>query len=300
MKLALQDLAVHFSGNNNIAVVLGRRSGGLVDVDLDSVEAMALAPLYLPLTGAVFGRASKPASHWLYVAPGAMYRSFGDPFVEKDSPDKATLVELRADGKEGGAHLTILPPSIADGEVRRWESELIAPAIIDARVLQHRVMWLAIACLVFRYVSEHAARHPKPDLPRLLWEFDHHLARPAFAWLGRRTPDAPHRYPRPRHQHSARELELAEIVAGIPNDCDWHGWNAHGLAIYAASAGSDEGFYAFDDFSARNSKYDPHAVEERWQNYRRSPPSRTGIGKLAAEARRHGWRPNGRAAERSS
>ena len=32
MKLALQDLAVHFSGNNNIAVVFGRRSGGLVDV----------------------------------------------------------------------------------------------------------------------------------------------------------------------------------------------------------------------------------------------------------------------------
>ena len=30
------------------------------------------------------------------------------------------LLELRGDGREGGAHLTLLPPSIADGERRAW------------------------------------------------------------------------------------------------------------------------------------------------------------------------------------
>jgi hypothetical protein len=61
------------------------------------------------------------------------------------------------------------------------------------------------------------------------------------------------------------------------------------MAIYAASGGSEEGFIAFDDFSARSPKYDPYSVRERWQNYRRSPPCRIGIGTLVHVARAAGW-----------
>ena len=46
-----------------------------------------------------------------------------------------------------------------------------------------------------------------------------------------------------------------------------------------------------DKFSAQSPQYDPAKVKERWRNYRRSPPSRTGIGKLAALAHKAGWRP---------
>jgi putative DNA primase/helicase len=49
----------------NLAIRLGRRSGNLVDADLDCEEAIELAPFYLPPTGAVFGRKSKPRAHWL-------------------------------------------------------------------------------------------------------------------------------------------------------------------------------------------------------------------------------------------
>jgi hypothetical protein len=62
------------------------------------------------------------------------------------------------------------------------------------------------------------------------------------------------------------------------------------LAIFAASGGSGDGFIAFDDFSARSRKYHPQNVKERWRNYRRSPPNRTGIGKLITLARAAGWR----------
>src|SRR5688572_13969708 len=57
----------------NVGIMTGDPSGGLIDVDLDVDEAVALAPLFLPQTGAIFGRQGKPASHWLYVAddPGA-------------------------------------------------------------------------------------------------------------------------------------------------------------------------------------------------------------------------------------
>jgi hypothetical protein len=242
---------------------------------------------YLLPTRAVFGRASKPRSHWLYVAPGAVYESFSDP-LRKD--DKNTLIELRAPGRDGGSHQTLLPPSVADGERREWDGDTIAPAVVEATSLRATVAWLAIGCLVLRYVSETAARRPGPDLPRLLWEFDHALGRRAFDWLRLPHPDAPRRHPRPRREMSQSELELQEIVAQIPNSCDWHEWNAIGLAIFAVDS-SDHGFVVFDSFSTKSPKYDPYKVQERWRNYRRSPPNHTGIGKLVALALAAGWRP---------
>jgi hypothetical protein len=110
-----------------------------------------------------------------------------------------------------------------------------------------------------------------------------------FDWLGLPHPDAPRPYPRPPREMSQAELDLAKLVAEIPNNCDWHEWNAIGLAIFAVDS-SDHGLTVFDDFSAKSQKYDPHTVQERWRNYRRSPPNATGIGKLVALAIAAGWR----------
>jgi hypothetical protein len=282
---AVDDLPQLFGDGQNIAVRLGRASCDLVDLDLDCSEAMALADLYLPKTGAEFGRASKPRSHRLYTARGAVFESFSEPISGE------MMVELRADGREGGAHLSLLPPSITDGEQREWCSEIIAPAVVEAPLLRRRTVYLAIACLVARYVSEHAARRPRPDLPLLLWEFDHELGRPAYRWLGQPDPDQPRHYPRPRDRLSRRDLDLVEVVRAMRNDCDWNGWNNIGMAIFAASGGSEDGFVVFDTFSARSPKYDPDAVRERWRNYRRSPPSRIGMGSLVYLAQQCGWTP---------
>jgi hypothetical protein len=56
------------------------------------------------------------------------------------------LLELRADGATGGAHMTLLPPSVTDGERRRWHADIIAPAALDPRVLLRRMAWLAVGC----------------------------------------------------------------------------------------------------------------------------------------------------------
>jgi Bifunctional DNA primase/polymerase, N-terminal/Primase C terminal 2 (PriCT-2) len=277
------DLPRLFGTGANVAVILGPRSGELVDVDLDCPEALALADLYLPSTAAIFGRPAKPRSHRLYIAPSAAYESFPDP-VGGD-----TLVELRAAGRDGGAHQTLFPPSIADGERREWSGDTIAAAVVDAASLRVAVAWLAIGALVMRHVSLHAARQPGPDLPALLWEAEPILGRRAHDWLGRPHPDIPRRYPRSRSEMSADDLDLAEMVAVIPNNCDWHEWNAIGLATFAASGGSELGYVVFDAFSARSPKYQSHAVIERWRNYRRSPPNRTGIGKLITLALAAGW-----------
>jgi hypothetical protein len=281
----VEDVPRLFGQGENVAALLGMRSDGLVDIDLDSPEATELADLYLPKTKAGFGRPTKPRSHRLYIAAGAIHETFGDPVSGE------MLLELRADGRDGGAHLTLLPPSITDSERRHWCGEVIAPATAEAPALRRRCAYLATGCLVARYVSEHAARRPGPDLARLLWEFDHELARPAYRWLGHPTPDAPQRHPQPHRQLSRRDLDLAEIVHAIRNDFDWNGWNAVGMAIFVASGGSEDGFIVFDDFSAKSNKYEAHAVEERWRNYRRSPPTRIGIGSLVHMAQQCGWSP---------
>src|SRR4051794_29305815 len=50
----------------NIGVMLGRLSGGTTDVDLDCAEAVATASYFLLQTGAIFGRASRRASHHIF------------------------------------------------------------------------------------------------------------------------------------------------------------------------------------------------------------------------------------------
>jgi hypothetical protein len=52
----------------NVGILNGSPSGNALDVDLDCVEALMAAPVLLPPTGWVFGRASAPRSHWVYRA----------------------------------------------------------------------------------------------------------------------------------------------------------------------------------------------------------------------------------------
>jgi hypothetical protein len=96
LRLSSDQAQQYLTGGGNIAMRLGRSSGDLVDADLDSREALALADLYLPPTGAVFGRLSKLRSHRIYRACGAVFAAFADPL------DGSMLVELRADGRDGG------------------------------------------------------------------------------------------------------------------------------------------------------------------------------------------------------
>jgi len=58
--------AEHFNGEAaNIGVLLGEPSGNLVDVDLDTTEARAVVPSYLPPTHAVFGLMYACTEVWL-------------------------------------------------------------------------------------------------------------------------------------------------------------------------------------------------------------------------------------------
>jgi putative DNA primase/helicase len=83
--IPFERLEQHFFGDRNIGIVLGDASNGLVDVDLDSKEAVRIASYWLPPTDFKFGRRSKANSHWLYrvpVAPRTKRRKDADCIVE--------------------------------------------------------------------------------------------------------------------------------------------------------------------------------------------------------------------------
>ena len=91
-----------FDDKCNVGIVLGEASGGLVDIDIDCQEALSIAHLFLPDTGVIFGRKSKPRSHWLYqVVDCSGSKKFVSP------GDNSTLVEYRSTGGQ-----TVFPPSI--------------------------------------------------------------------------------------------------------------------------------------------------------------------------------------------
>jgi putative DNA primase/helicase len=82
-----------------------------------------------------------------------------------------------------------------------------------------------------------------------------------------------------------RDADLDALADIIPNDDEpWHAWNSIGLAFYAASGGSSAGLNAWDRWSQKSAKHDGGTFA-RWDQFRTSPPTRTGMGALVNRAR---------------
>src|SRR5262249_59876350 len=81
-------------------------------------------------------------------------------------------------------------------------------------------------------------------------------------------------------QPQASIARIAAALAVIPNTMDWDGWNAIGMATWRATAGSAEGFAAFDTWSRKSPKYDAHRTAEKWAALFKSPPTNIGAGTI--------------------
>jgi hypothetical protein len=145
-------LGEHFNGvRQNIGVLLGEPSGGLVDVDLDCREALQTVDYFLPDTGSRFGRASTPDSHRLFIA-NCPTKKFIDPMARDLT--KAMLVELRSTGAQ-----TVFPDSAhkETGEIVEWICDN-GPAEIDGADLTRLAGRIAASALIARHWPAHA-RH---------------------------------------------------------------------------------------------------------------------------------------------
>ncbi len=140
LRLAETDLPAYFGNGENVGLILGQASGGLVDVDLDTHEAVIISQRYLPPTALVSGRPGKPASHRWYIAGSV---SSGEKFADLDG---TAIIELRSTGQQ-----TIVPPSVhPSGESVRWECE-DEPARVDGGQLSQAVRLIAAAALIARH-----------------------------------------------------------------------------------------------------------------------------------------------------
>lgn len=127
-------LSEYFNCNSqNIGILLGEPSGWLIDIDLDHPLAVQLGGEHLPPTPAVFGRPSKPRSHWLYYSTQPVDTS------KFQSPSTGMIVELRSTGAQ-----TVFPPSIHEsGELIEWGGTSEEPALVDPDGLMAAVALIA-------------------------------------------------------------------------------------------------------------------------------------------------------------
>ena len=149
LEITTEGASQYFNGaSQNIGVLLGDKFGS-ADVDCDCPEAITAARELLPETGLIFGRQSKPFSHFFYRSdPPARTMQFIDPL------DQSTIVELRGLKSDGSIGLqTVVPPSIHEsGEPVRFEQGFEGvPANIDAEVLVSAVHRVAAAALLARH-----------------------------------------------------------------------------------------------------------------------------------------------------
>jgi putative DNA primase/helicase len=149
LRIKLEDVPHYFNSKpQSIGILLGEPSGGLVDVDLDVPEAIALAGHFLPPTLAS-GRASAPISHHWYRATGAKTEKWKDT-------DGEMLVELRSTGCQ-----TLVEPSIhPSGERYAWHRdgetriEELSPEVVLRACRE-----LATATLLARHLPPVGGRH---------------------------------------------------------------------------------------------------------------------------------------------
>jgi P4 family phage/plasmid primase-like protien len=140
--MELEDVPKYFNNEQNIGILLGEPSGGLIDVDLDTPEAVAAGRYLLPDT-LRSGRERSPNSHyWYRCDPIPSTAKFQIP---RSGEGPEMFVELRSTGKQ-----TVVAPSVhPDGDQYTWGSgetaELSGPELLQ------RVREVATAALLARH-----------------------------------------------------------------------------------------------------------------------------------------------------
>lgn len=165
-----EDIPRYFPNGQNVGIINGDASGGLVTVDLDCPEALKLAGRFLEPT-LTSGRDSTPDSHWWYVCPRLAHKAF-------ETTDDGTILELRSTD-----HQTVVEPSIhPSGERYQWSRSGLEVIEVEPSDLLQAGRRLAVASLIARYLPEHKDRGGRGGR--------YHYALAVAGYLLRHGPDA--------------------------------------------------------------------------------------------------------------
>ncbi len=124
-KLRIENPDGWFDDGQNVGVILGQASGGLVCVDLDHPAAVELAEAYLPKTGLIAGRENGGKTHWFYRVKGPFRK------VAFASQCRVKVIEILGDGQQ----VVVGPSEHPNGgryDVLEGEAEAIGTATLVA------------------------------------------------------------------------------------------------------------------------------------------------------------------------
>jgi len=135
-----------FGPTQNIGI---KQLDGLIDIDCDCDEAVFMADAFLPKTKAIYGRPSRPRSHWLFKS-----LEVKDPLSFKDLISKKTLIEIRV------KHQSMAPPSVhPDGETVAWDNPNPSEMDVEKTLIVRMVQLCATGAMIGRYYNPPGARH---------------------------------------------------------------------------------------------------------------------------------------------
>lgn len=148
LRLTKKTIGEYFKDNDNVGGLWGKPSGWIVDIDLDDEYAADVAEFILPRT-VIYGRKSRPETHYLYVCKGVKTHKWR-------GPKKETLVEVRSTGSQ-----SVLPPSIHPDKERYivddWNDDEFT-ALPRMRLMRY-LDEVAAAALFVRHFPQDGSRH---------------------------------------------------------------------------------------------------------------------------------------------
>jgi hypothetical protein len=155
------------SGETNLGILLGEASNGIIDIDLDCPEAIALAPNFL-LETRTFGRQSKPKSHYLY---RVVYELPNTKKYEHDG----MMLELRSTRCQ-----TLYPASMnPSGEIVEWDGsgdETIRKITADELIeLTDELAARALLVRSWNKITRHNASLPLAGWLMRAWEDEYRV-----------------------------------------------------------------------------------------------------------------------------
>jgi Bifunctional DNA primase/polymerase, N-terminal/Primase C terminal 2 (PriCT-2)/Family of unknown function (DUF5906) len=311
----------YFDHACNIGVIL---DNGLVDGDLDCSEAIDLAPEILPPTTAIFGRRSKPESHWLYRVKGAApAEKFTDPLTGE------MLVELRGNG----GLQTIFPGSIhPSGELVEWfndeafDDELPTPTEVEADTLRKAFRKLAACSLIRRYYKNAEDVIDDQCVEQAIRELDPRVGERVRIWLGmqpsanlslssqpmnglRELPEylkyETHHGPTVSERledslrtawSPAEQSRLQTALTAIDvKSCGYEDFLKIGFALHDLkwdrADGTSIGFELWDAWCSLSEHYNQAGLGSKWQSFERSARSGVTTGTVFHMAKERGWSP---------
>jgi predicted P-loop ATPase len=140
----------------NVGVQLGPLSNGLTDVDPDCREAVMIGSMLLPGSNNVFGRASKPRSHWLYGT--TLADKINKACLQFKDVDGTMMLELKIGGGGKGSQSVFPGSTHVSGEAIEWDKDGALVTVDDDMLLQ-QVQRLAVAVMLARHWPVEGARH---------------------------------------------------------------------------------------------------------------------------------------------